>query len=138
MTYTLYLQKRKKYALLYHVFPTTCANDHYRNKEWIPTSLLCESWRSYLRSQNLTFVTFDSIKRWCINDCYFKNISYSHVMIRLKEILLGKRVNSDLIDMSTKEKIILVLHLLLVFTSRDHITWINLIWFRILVIVRMD
>ena len=43
-------------------------------------------------------------------------------MIRLKEILLGKRVNSDLIDMSTKEKIILVLHMLLVFTSRDHIT----------------
>jgi hypothetical protein len=43
-------------------------------------------------------------------------------MIRLKGILLGKRVNSDLIDMSAKEKTILVLHLLLVFTDQDHIT----------------
>jgi hypothetical protein len=43
-------------------------------------------------------------------------------MIRLKEILFGNQVNSDLIDMSAKEKVILVLHLLLVFTSRDHIT----------------
>jgi hypothetical protein len=31
-------------------------------------------------------------------------------MIRLKGILLGKRVNSDLIDMRAKENVILVLH----------------------------
>ena len=53
-------------------------------------------------------------------------------------MLIGKRVNLDLIDMRVKEKVILVQHMLLVFTSRDHITWIDLIWFRILVIVRMD
>ena len=47
-------------------------------------------------------------------------------MIRLKKILLGKRVNSDLIDMRTKEKVILVLHLLLVFIGRDYITRICL------------
>ena len=40
--------------------------------------------------------------------------------------------------MNTKEKVILVLDLLLVFTDQDHITRINLIWFIILVIVRMD
>jgi hypothetical protein len=40
--------------------------------------------------------------------------------------------------MNTKKEVILILHLLLVFTSQDHITQINLIWFRILVIVRMD
>ena len=50
------------------------------------------------------------------------SISYGHGMIRLKGILLGKRVNLDLIDMRAKEKVILVLHLLLVFTDRDHIT----------------
>jgi len=43
-------------------------------------------------------------------------------MIQLKGILLGKQVNSDLIDMSAKEKVILVLHMLLLFTGRDHIT----------------
>jgi hypothetical protein len=43
-------------------------------------------------------------------------------MIQLKGILLGKRVNLDLIDMRVKENVILVLHLLLVFTVQDHIT----------------
>jgi len=42
-------------------------------------------------------------------------------MIRLKGMLLGKRVNSDLINMSVKEKVILDLYPILVFTSRDHI-----------------
>jgi hypothetical protein len=42
-------------------------------------------------------------------------------MIRLKGMLLEKRVNSDLIDMSVKEKVILDLHLIHVFTSRDYI-----------------
>jgi hypothetical protein len=37
-----------------------------------------------------------------------------------------------------KEKIILVLYLLLVFTDQDHIARINLIWFIILVIIRID
>jgi hypothetical protein len=50
-------------------------------------------------------------------------------------MLIGKRVNSDLIDMRAKEKVILVLYMLLVFIDWDHITWINLIWFRILVII---
>ena len=43
-------------------------------------------------------------------------------MICVKGILLGKGINSDLIDMSAKEKVILVLHLLLVFAGCDHIT----------------
>ena len=86
----------------------------------------------------LPFVTFDYIMRWCINNRYFKSVSYGYRMIRLKEILLGRWVNSDLIDMRAKANLILVLHLSLVFTGRDHITWIDLIWFRIFVIVRMD
>jgi len=53
-------------------------------------------------------------------------------------MLLEKWVNSDLIDMGVKEKVILDLHSILVFTSRDHIIWINLIWFKIPVIIRMD
>ena len=66
------------------------------------------------------------------------NTSYGHEMIRLEGMLLRKWVHSDLIDMSVKEKINLVLHPLLVLTSRDHIIWINLIWFRIPIIIRMD
>lgn len=42
-------------------------------------------------------------------------------MIRLEGILFGKRVNSELSDMRTKEKVILVLHVLLVCIGRDHI-----------------
>jgi hypothetical protein len=44
------------------------------------------------------------------------SISYGHGMIQHKKILLEKQVNSDLIDMSFKKRI-LVLHLLLVFTG---------------------
>jgi hypothetical protein len=67
-------------------------------------------------------MTFNSITIECINDRYFRSIFYGYRMIRLKKILLEKRVNSDLIDMSAKENVILVLHLLLIFTGRDHIT----------------
>jgi hypothetical protein len=42
-------------------------------------------------------------------------------------MLIGKRVNLDLIDMRVKEKVILVLYMLPVFINRDHITRINLI-----------
>ena len=40
---------------------------------------------------------------------------------------LGKRVNSDLIDMRAKERTFLVLHFLLVFTGRNHLTRRSLI-----------
>ena len=59
-------------------------------------------------------------------------------MIQLKAILIEKWVNSYLIDMRAKEKVILVLYMLLVFIDGDHFNRVNLIWFRILVIVRMD
>ena len=58
----------------------------------------------------------------CINVRYFKSVSYGHGMIRLKGTLLGKRVNSDLIDMRTKERASFGLRLLLVFTGWDYLT----------------
>ena len=32
----------------------------------------------FVRSQNITFVTFDYVMRWCINVRYFKSVSYGH------------------------------------------------------------
>ena len=52
----------------------------------------------------LSFVTFDYVMKWCINVRYFKSVSYDHGKIQLKETLLGKRVNSDPMDMRAKEK----------------------------------
>ena len=57
----------------------------------------------------------------CINVRYFKSVSYGHGMIRLKGTLLGKRVNSNIIDIRAKERVNFGLHLLLVFTSQDHL-----------------
>ena len=76
--------------------------------------------------------------KWCIDVYYFKSVSYGHGKIRLKGTLLGKRVNSDLIYMKTKEKASFGLHLLLVFIGQDHLARKSLKWFKILVIVKID
>ena len=60
----------------------------------------------------LPFVTFDYVMRWCINVRYFKSESYDHGKIQLKGPLLGKRINTDLIDMRAKERASFGLHML--------------------------
>jgi len=55
-----------------------------------------------------------------------------------KRILTSKFSFPIYIGIIVKENVILVLHLLFVFTDRDHITWINLIWFKIFINVRID
>ena len=84
------------------------------------------------------FVTFDYVMRWCINVRYFKSVSYGHGKIRSKGTILWKQVNTNIIDMRAKERVSFGLHLLLVFTSQNHLSRRSLKWFRILVIVRMD